>query len=197
MTEFIPYQQWLQNVTHPADAICRTEAIYGYEKGKYEISVRFRPSVIAEIGVRLGYSAHAFLSGAGENPSYFGYDVCGGGFGGTSIAGFDFVDKMLKRNFPSLAPSLMKVDTQTISAFAISGVDLFHVNGNHSYDGALHDMRISWSTIKSGGVMLVDDYDFIMEVKMAVDQFIRERAADIQHHEYLKTYRGDVIIIKR
>jgi hypothetical protein len=197
MTDFIPYQMWLQEVAHPQDAICRTEAIYGYERGKFEISRRFLPSVIAEIGVRLGYSAHAFLLGTEENASYFGYDICGGPHGGTSVAGFDFVSAMLRRNFPLAKVALIRSDTQKQTEMSLSGVDLFHVDGNHSFEGAMHDMRIAWPTVKSGGVMLVDDYDYIVAVKMAVDQFIRERIAEIQYHEHLKTYRGDVIIIKR
>lgn len=194
--DFIPYQKWLDEVTHPQDAICRTKAIYDYEKGKFELSKRFHPSVIAEIGVRLGYSAHAFLSGVGGNAAYSGYDICGGPHGGTSVAGFEFVFAMLKKHFSS-SIKLTRADTQKQMTLNLSVVDLFHVDGDHSFIGATHDMRISWPTIKSGGVMLVDDYDYIVEVKMAVDQFIRERIAEIQHHEHIKTYRGDVIIIKR
>lgn len=47
--------------------------------------------------------------------------------------------------------------------------DLIHVDGDHSYDGALSDMLWAWE--RRPKTMLVDDYDYKPEVKRAVTAF--------------------------
>lgn len=62
---------------------------------------------------------------------------------------------------------------------------LIHVDGDHSYDGALMDMAWAWSL--SPDVMLVDDYRFIPEVKNAVGRFASH--FNLQFHVW-DSFRG-------
>jgi hypothetical protein len=48
-------------------------------------------------------------------------------------------------------------------------VDLFHVDGDHSYDGTMRDLALAWECSQ---FVLVDDYDYIRPVQAAVDHFI-------------------------
>ncbi len=63
--------------------------------------------------------------------------------------------------------------------------DLIHVDADHSFAGALHDMAFSWGL--GPRVMLVDDYDFLDGVREAVHAFA-------SHHQLpfrtWKSYRG-------
>ena len=196
MSEFLSLERWLQEVVHPSDGVCRNVDFYNYCKQKHDIALRFNPSLIAEIGVRLGYSAYAFLT-ACPQAIYHGYDVWGGGSGGTKIAGADYVAPMLARNCKEASIELHTADTQRLNSIELRDVDFFHIDGDHTYYGALHDLEIVWPVIRSGGVMVVDDYDFLIEVRGAVDQFIRSHTESIQSHEYFKTFRGDMTIVKK
>ena len=63
--------------------------------------------------------------------------------------------------------------------------DLIHVDADHTFAGALHDMAFAWGL--GPRVMLVDDYDFLEDVTHAVRAFA-------SHHQLpfrtWKSYRG-------
>lgn len=52
--------------------------------------------------------------------------------------------------------------------------DWIYVDGDHSYEGCLNDLRNSLKIIKTGGYIFGDDYGNKKDVVKAVDQFIRE-----------------------
>lgn len=120
------------------------------------------PKVIAEIGVRAGYSALAMLLAA-PGARYIGVEHDAGNFGGvhgitakavpTVLYGFDV--------------EILYADSQSIHDFV--EVDFFHVDGDHSWDGAMHDIELAWQCSR---YVLVDDYDFIKSVQAATDHFI-------------------------
>lgn len=130
---------------------------------KFNVSHGARPSLIAEIGVRAGYSALAMLLGA-PGARYIGFESDGGNYGG--------VKGITARAVPSVLAGfeyeIRDVDTQGLLVIE-DEVDLFHVDGDHSYDGAMHDIDLAWSCSK---YVLVDDYDFIRPVQAATDHFI-------------------------
>lgn len=197
MKQYISYEQWLNKVLHPLDELCRNREIFQYVTDKFDIVNRLQPKRIAEIGVRLGYSAHAFVFACEPEVWYVGYDVIGGPGGGTTIAGLEYAKSILHRDFPRVEVEMIQADTQRIDEFKLSEIDFFHVDGDHSEAGAFHDMQIAWATIRSGGAMVVDDYDYLPPVKRAVDRFAVEFASSIGSKEYLKTFRGDMVFIKK
>ena len=197
---FPTIEEWSRSVVHPSDDVIRHDlrGFYRCAREKYEIACRLKPNVIVEIGVRLGYSAHAFLS-ASPNAVYHGIDVWGGGHGGTQIAGKDYVFEMLTRNFPNAVVVLHSCDTQTMPWPVVPLADLFHVDGDHTTHGALHDMRGASELNVRGGSMLVDDYDHLGEVRNAVEIFKQEFIGKYGYEksEYVPTFRGDVLFLGR
>jgi predicted O-methyltransferase YrrM len=190
------YREWLATVCHPQDGSCQAEDFYRNSREKCEMVRRFKPNKIVEIGVRLGYSAHAFLC-AMPRASYTGFDIVGGRHGGTDIAGLEYPDQILKRDFPEATIRLVKQNTQETKDLGLADVDFFHVDGDHSFEGASHDMALAWKALRSGGVMVVDDYDFLPRVRKAVDIFLANHRAEMMNHEYIKSFRGDVIMVKK
>jgi FkbM family methyltransferase len=191
------YREWLSSVCHPQDLPCRQENYYRCAREKCEMSRQFKPMKIVEIGVRLGYSAHAFLHGAPLGASYTGFDIVGGDHGGTKIAGLEYPETILKRDFPKSEIRLVKMNTQKVDDLGLADVDFFHVDGDHTTAGALHDMEMAWKALRAGGVMVVDDYDFLPKVKVAVDGFIAAHQIGMERCEYRKTFRGDMIMVKK
>ena len=188
---FPSYQEWLDTVAHPDDSICRTEEIYRYARGKHVIARRLLPKVIVEIGVRLGHSAHAFLR-ACPAATYIGMDLPGAGHGGTKVAGLDYVKKMLARHFPTAVVELHAVNTQMLTKYEGPKPDLFHVDGDHTFIGAMHDLHLAWNS--GATYILIDDYTFLPDVKRAVDIFIRDIRPKTEF--MLDTVRGDVLLTR-
>ena len=161
---------------------------YNYYRDKRNIAAKFEPTKIAEIGVRYGYSAWAFTMGSDELKIYHGYD------NGSYIGNQQEYMKQLLSPFDLDEIKFFFVNTQRISSM-YDIYDFIHVDGDHSYKGAMHDMEICWPATTK--VMLIDDYDFIKSVKLAVDDFIKAHINEIETVQYFKTFRGDMAIIKK
>lgn len=149
------------------DTLRPSEEFRSQYAAKWMVARNIQPKTIAEIGVRAGYSALAMLLAA-PKARYVGIEMDAGGFGGevgitaralpTVLDGFDW--------------TIRYADSREMNAFdfddAGSIVDLFHIDGDHSYDGAWSDLMLAWPVSRW---ILVDDYDFIRPVQAAVDHF--------------------------
>lgn len=155
---------------------------------KYQIAKDLNPSKILEIGVRAGYSAISFLS-ACPDAEYVGLDAENGMHGGAGGPWMWWAEELLS---PYKA-TFIQCDTQTMEE--VDGTfDLVHIDGDHSVQGALHDMELCWPIVNPGGVMLVDDYDYIADVKKAIELY-KQRHPEIRW-EYKKSLRGEVLFSK-
>ncbi len=75
-----------------------------------------------------------------------------------------------------------------MTSLSCGPVDLVHVDGDHSYNGCLHDLRLA---AEIGRWVLVDDLDWQIPVRAAVTAFLEEtRYRAIE----LPTVRGDMLI---
>lgn len=193
----ITYEKWLQNVAAPDDKKCLNTGIYQCYNDKAGIVQRVIPTakIIAEIGVRAGYSAHAFLSVLKDARVYIGYDLFESytGWG----RGKENVEMLLQRDFPDVFSCFVQANTRHFKFIGLKNVDLFNIDGDHTTIGCYQDMKLAWPTIRSGGVMLVDDYDFLKDVKAGVDKFIAEMKIEILSVEHVSSYRGDMILVKK
>jgi predicted O-methyltransferase YrrM len=178
----------LQRILQPKDE--REE--YLSEKATYAwhlaIGEYLRPKKIGEIGVRFGYSLYALACGAikagcrAEEIECHGYDR-----NGVDIA---------NANITSVAPasSIRKANTQLLDRLDCDAdFDLFHVDGDHSERGALHDMKLAWAVLRRGGTMLVDDYHFLASVRRAVVRWATNRKMG---YIVLPTFRGTAVFLK-
>jgi hypothetical protein len=147
---------------HPTDPYRPTEDFRRHYQVKHEVATRLRPQRIAEIGVRAGYSAFAFLS-AVPQASYVGLDADRGEYGGV----IGYVDHT-RQSLRGFRVTLMRADTQQLHALP-GRFDLVHVDGDHSRAGCLHDLGLA---ARAASHVLVDDYDFLPEVRRACHDFL-------------------------
>lgn len=187
-------QQW-PAILAPGDERFAADKFYEYYRVKYGIAAELKPDRIAEIGVRYGYSACAFLSAMPE-AAYTGFDKIGGGHGGVAGDTFEFVRPLLSGRFPSAQIDLIHADSQTLDSLG-GPYDLIHIDGDHTERGCSHDLRLAFDATAAGGSILVDDYDYIAGVSEAVDKFVDQNAAAISRHYYRRSLRGEYIIEKK
>lgn len=191
--EFPTIENW-RKILVPGDEKFGKPEFYEYYKTKYEIAKRFHPEHIAEIGVRWGYSAYAFLCACPVS-SYSGFDMISGGHGGVKDDTFDYVKQLLENSFSESLIKLFHIDTRKLDILG-TGFDFIHIDGNHTESGAYHDMEISFKSLNSGGVLLVDDFTYIAGVARAVRQFVKDYNSYIKSTEEIESIRGEYIIIK-
>jgi len=195
---YLSIEKWSEEIVHPNDVPIRNNMTghYSYVVGKYDICCRVKPKIIIEIGVRLGYSAHAFLYSS-PNSQYHGLDIWGGKHGGTKIGGEKYVMEMLSRNFTNAKIKLYTCNTQKGKWPELpADVDLFHIDGDHTTAGSFFDMAMAFTRMKRGAYLLVDDYDFLPDVRIGVDSFISAFSSLISDYKYFPTFRGDVLITR-
>ena len=85
-----------------------------------------------------------------------------------------------------LAPRIeLKVGTSWELAeqtFADGSIDLLHIDGDHSYDGVLRDLKCLYRKIKVNGVVILDDITW-PSVRKAFVAFVRENSRRIDSQE--------------
>jgi len=154
-----------------------------YYKQKYDVVNRIKPKLMAEIGVRAGYSSFAFLSAAPKAKMY-AIDIDGNAHGGVKGLFIDVAPKVLK----GFDVEFITQNSQAINELPYQ-VDFIHIDGDHSYKGCRHDLEISRENAEW---ILVDDYDFLRGVRLAVDEFVKENSFS---YEYINDhFRGSVLI---
>ena len=175
---------------------------------KYEICRQVAPKKIAEIGVRAGYSGWTFLQ-ACPDAEYIGFDAVGGDrfekLKHWHGASFDPKTKEPDMEYAKWAISLFEpynaklicMDTQKVDSLEVEGIDLFHVDGDHSFEGCHRDLDLASRTLSPGGCLLVDDYDYLKTVRRAVDTWIDANKEQIEQTKYFKSFRGEMLVTMR
>lgn len=158
-----------------------------YYRVKYAVAEFVKPKSILEIGVRAGYSAAAFLQ-AGHTKIFTGLDLNAGTWGG--VMGFQaHAEKALGKY--GVEATFITGDSQDLTALPGGPYDLVHVDGDHSREGALHDVTLA---LDSGAKwVLVDDYDFIPPVAYGANAALRGRHVRAWH-VWDGGYRGNLLI---
>lgn len=165
-----------------------------YYKVKYEICKSIMPFKIAEIGVRAGYSAWSFLQASPESV-YIGIDANNGTHGGGKGGLGGTYKKWAKQLLSQYNCTFIETDTQKIETIpGLTDVDLFHVDGDHTFKGVQHDLDLAFATLNKTGYILVDDVDYIEDVAKGVEDWILRRPNVKADH--IQSLRGEVLIRK-
>lgn len=185
---FPAYETWLAQVIHPRERIATRNSPWCFEspawhrfyRGKHDLAQTLHPERILEIGVRYGYSAHAFLSAFswGRQPVFVGIDSNDPAHNAMGEPTLHWAHTMLTSTIPGATIELHTVNTRLRDfRSAIPGfvADLTHIDADHSYHGALDDMAKAWDV--TARAMLVDDYLGCPSVHDAVDAFVRSTGA--------------------
>lgn len=185
---------------HPADPFRPDEpGVRRYYETKAAIVTRLKPRSICEIGVRAGYSAFAFLFAAPRGTQYFGIDW---GVGGARPGDDEdarneasMLSAHVKDVLQDYAARVLWVDSQKMMSppYNAQGhpFELFHVDGDHSYAGCLHDLTLA----EPSRYILVDDFDVGPEVRAACRTFLLTHAG--WRAEYVPDgFRGNLLLTK-
>lgn len=175
-----------KSVICPKDSksLARYDQYKGYYKVKYDIAKRFNPKTILEIGVRAGYSAYSFLS-ACPTARYTGIDAENKTHGGQGGPWMWYAQELLEK----FDAKFKQADSQKLDK--IDGTyDFIHIDGDHTTAGLLHDLEICWPAMNNGGVILVDDYDYIKDVAKGCDIWAKKPGVK---REYVKSLRGEIL----
>jgi len=187
---FPNYQAWLDAVIHPRERIATRNSPWCFEhhdwyrhyRGKYDLAVALKPSSILEIGVRYGYSAHAFILGSSDGfkhqirATYTGLDSNDPAHNAMGEPTLPWAGSMLDRVIPEWPGRLLTINTRERDLRDVSPMsDLVHIDADHSYHGALDDMTKAWTICRRA--MLIDDYKACASVHDAVDAFVAKTGA--------------------
>jgi len=178
-------------IMHPGDPTGNSNLAWypEYYGIKQDIVRECNPKLICEIGVRAGYSAVAFMD-ACPDAFYFGFDADNGTHGGH--VGFTDWAKKLLAGRP--AKIWCPFDSQKAKVLPVRA-DFYHIDGDHTTAGCYHDMLICFEDMLSGSFMLVDDFDFLGDVRRGMEMFIKNFSQVILPR-YVKSKRGEMLIRK-
>ena len=162
-----------------------------YWEWNYAIAKTIQPKTYLEVGVRFSYSFIPTLLGSESLEYALGYDL--ETYGNISHAK-DNIEKYYKG---SCKCELQHVDSQQIAELP-QFFDLINIDGEHTVIGKMHDLHL---TIDHCKYVIVDDYDYLRDVRVAVDWFLKEyggngwgRQSIIEWATYIPTFRGSMMI---
>lgn len=173
-----------------------------YYEVYYAISKFYQPETIFEIGVRYGYSLYSLVKGSDKIKYVLGYDIDEEIYSNRKwisekldidldkVSSVNIAKSQLQKFCSGVEVNIEKQNSQEVTE--LDGfMDLIHIDGDHSYEGKVHDLEI---TKQKGKVVVIDDYSHIGEVRNATDRFVRDNASVIKNHYLLDSFRGTYII---
>jgi hypothetical protein len=89
--------------------------------------------------------------------------------------------------------NLAHMDSQEVDAFPFYDVGLYHIDGDHTYEAARHDIRCAWQGLGAKGVMIVDDVGWHPGIRQAVEEFAASHPVRLM---LLPTLKGMAILEK-
>jgi cyclopropane fatty-acyl-phospholipid synthase-like methyltransferase len=173
-------------IAHPADPLRdRFAAWVDYYRLKWAIARILQPQSILEIGVRYGYSAHAFLDAVPQS-RYVGIDLDCTAAGGVKGA-IDWAAQILA----PFQTELIVADSQAMSRFPGDRYDLIHLDGQQDGDSSFHDLQLA---IAQADYVLVDGYHWSATNFLAVNDWLLQHRDRIAWYGTIPGYAGELLI---
>jgi cephalosporin hydroxylase len=148
---------------------CDSRVIFHYAM-KAQVCRRFAPRRVIEIGTRCGYSLLTFATVA-PRASFLCID---GAMDADSYDCLAHWRRLVDRH--EIDADLVVVDSHAIKS--LPPADFAHIDGDHSYEGALADLRL----VAHCRAILADDCDN-RDVRRAVETFAREQARTVEYFD--------------
>ena len=165
-----------------------------YYRVKHDIVAECNPKSIIEIGVRAGYSAY-YMMQACPSAKYYGFDADNKTHGGQGTRSYvPWAEKTLREAGFS-AQVYWPFDTQTVEELP-QQAEFYHIDGDHTTEGVMHDLDICFRGAPTGAHLLVDDYDYIETVRVGIDRWLAAHKDQLEH-SYRPSLRGEILIEKR
>lgn len=190
--------EFKREVIHPEDTIIldKYEQMREYYKVKYSIARKANPKVIAEIGVRAGYSGWTFLQAA-PKARYYALDANNGEYGGGGVDEYgwwEYAQKLLA-DYDTVFKEINTQVSSTLEYVIPEKVDFFHIDGDHSRAGVIHDLCLATGVLSEDGVILVDDITYLNPVREGVEAWLK--ANDEFKGEFVESLRGEMVITRK
>lgn len=157
----------------------------------YLIGSYFKPKVVVEMGSRFGYSMKCFVDGAGhpaEDYSLHSFDIeC------DNIQTLDIFEAFFRndRGIPNIVVN--RKNTKHLETLGLDGqADLCLVDADHSIDGCLRECKLGYASLRSGGVLVIDDTNCSSPL-LGLQTFCLCSGLKA---DYLPSFRGISLIIK-
>lgn len=87
---------------------------------------------------------------------------------------FEEVYKSVKKKFKNKPVKILRMESREFFKINTDLFDWVYIDGDHSFEGCLFDLRNSLKILKSGGSIFGDDYGNKVGVVKAVNTFIEE-----------------------
>lgn len=150
----------------------------------YAVAKTLQPKTFMEIGVRFGFSFLPTLIGSPNLEYALGWDL--ETYGNNTIA---------KNNLTEFYKGPCRWEIEHIDSQAQTELpqffDLVSIDGCHDFHCKIHDLNMA--SVRSNYVIL-DDYDYHMEVRGAVNQWMRDNINKVEWALYIPTFRGSQLI---
>lgn len=164
---------------------------------------KYKPKRILEIGVRYGYTGIVFMLGLKANPGqpkaeYIGIDDESYHFGSCAQANVNFAHAL-----PGYKMQAIKHNSFSGLPNEIGMFSLIHIDGNHTYQGVMSDLKNVWPVLNQGGIVMVDDAartddrgqpgeiylavtDYLSQFKHVDDRVLWQYQENQRGHVYIK-----------
>ncbi len=145
----------------------------GHKFFAYDLVRNIKPKRIVELGTHYGTSFFSFCQAAKDealNTDLYAIDTWAGdkhaGFYGDEV--FEKVSKISSEYYPHQNIMLLKKTfDEALKDFSDKSIDILHIDGLHTYEGAKHDYRYWRKKVKDDGIILFHDI-FVKETDFGV-----------------------------
>ena len=168
----------------------------GFDKKCFEvyncIGRMFTPKTVLEIGTRRGYSLVGLCKG---NKSIETVLSCDDESYIESSQGVACTN--LKKSGYSGEMSFYRMSSHSEefkNSLKGQKYDYIHIDGDHDKPGVILDLELCLKHLEKGGLMVVDDYNYIIDVKEATDEFVKQHNLGIV---VIDSYRGTALVQRR
>jgi 2-polyprenyl-3-methyl-5-hydroxy-6-metoxy-1,4-benzoquinol methylase len=175
-----------RTIAHPNDPLHHRFADWvAYYRLKWAIAKVLQPRHLLEVGVRYGYSAHAFLS-ACPTSHYCGLDNDSDSSGGVPGA-IDWARQILQ----PFAAACCLTNSQTLDRFPGDVYDLIHIDGQQDGDSSCHDLNLA---LQQSRYILVDGIHWSTQNFLAVHDFLAQHRDQFDWYGVIPGYAGELLI---